>query len=176
MCMFCRSLFVLFLLAIVLSPVSLWYLQTLLTLVFGNLFLHLYISASLQIRPKYIFTLVCLYLHKCHSLWSSFAFLRSQMGGLAHCKTWFNRPFLRYTSLLPLPSQDRYSYFNFSVVVSWFCLYCGLSYFDYLLSTFTLVFSNLFFYLYVFLLHYKYGRGIFLPLCVCTNKNVIQFG
>jgi hypothetical protein len=26
------------------------------------------------------------------------------------------------------------------------------------------------------LLHYKYGRGIFLPLCVCTYTNVIQFG
>jgi hypothetical protein len=24
------------------------------------------------------------------------------------------------------------------------------------------------YYLYIFLLHYKYGRGIFLPLCVCT--------
>ena len=106
-CMFCRSLFVL--LAIVLSPLSLWYLQTLLTLVFGNLFFHLYISASLQIWPKYIFNLVCLYLHKCHSLWSSFAFLRSQMGGFAHFKTWFNQPFLQIyliiTTTKPGPLQ-----------------------------------------------------------------------
>jgi hypothetical protein len=65
-----------------------------------------------------------------------------------------------------------------------FCLYCGLSYFvcivDY--PILTNPFRNLpwcsviCYYLYIVLLHYKYDRGIFLPLCFCTYTNVIQFG
>ena len=100
-----------------------------------------------------------------------------EMRGLDHCKTWFNRPF-------PLDIPHYYQYQartitvipTFPVVVSWFCLYCGLSYFD------SNPFRNLpwcsviCYYLYIVLLHYKYGRGIFLPLCVCTYTNVIQFG
>jgi hypothetical protein len=95
-----------------------------------------------------------------------------EMRGLDHCKTWFNRPF---PLDIPHYCQYRYSYSNFSC-----CRLLILSIVDY--PILTNPFRNLpwcsviCYYLYIFLLHYKYGRGIFLPLCVCTYTNVIQFG
>ena len=94
-----------------------------------------------------------------------------EMGGLDHCKTWFNRPF-------PLDIPHYYQYQartvtvipTFPVVVSWFCLYCGLSYFDQPLSTFTLVFGNLLIPLYISAPLQIWPRYNVTLVCLYLNK------